>query len=362
MRQFNWGVFGTGAISAKFIAGLASARNAKATMIASRAKDTAEQFAAALGIERAVGGYSAAVGSGAVDAIYIATPPAYHAEHALLCLEAGVPVLIEKPIAFTRDEAARIATAARANSVFAMEAMWTRFLPAARAMRARIASGEIGEVRVVSGNFGTSQVPDQSNGMFNASMGGGALSHLGAYPLSMAQWLFGAPTSVQATGTVGETGVDEDVAISLTYPGNVTGSFFVSSRAWAPDDFTVMGTHGMIGTRGSIVRPHGVSISRQEPIGREVARFDWKARMRQNAMVHSIAQRLDRSSRSRSKGLAFPYTGNGYHYEADEVRACIERGAIESQVMPLDDSVAVIGTIEDVRNLLSADKAKEGRA
>ena len=96
MTRFRWGVFGTGAISAKFVAGLAGARDAEAAFVASRSLDRAQKFAAGMGIPRAIAGYAEAVAAGGVDAIYIATPPSEHAAHALLCIEAGIPVLVEK--------------------------------------------------------------------------------------------------------------------------------------------------------------------------------------------------------------------------------------------------------------------------
>lgn len=352
MSRFRWGILGTGAISAKFVAGLASANDAEATFIASRTLEKAQRFAAGMGIRRAIAGYAEAVAEGGVDAIYVATPPSEHTAHALLCIEAGIPVLVEKPFASSAADASRIATAARAKSVFAMEAMWTRFLPAAQALREKLAARAIGEVRLVSGNFGTSQVPDRSNGMFNPQLGGGALAHLGAYPLSLAQWLFGAPTLMHAMGTIGSTGVDEDAAFQLQFPGGVIGSFYVSSRAWAPDDFNVLGTEGMIGVRGSIVRPYGLHISHETPRGAEEAQFGWRASLRQNALIHNIAQRTGRSSRSQGNSLDYHYAGNGYHYEADEVRACVQRGAKESSVMPLNDSIAVASTTDMIRNAI----------
>jgi predicted dehydrogenase len=266
-----------------------------------------------------------------------------------MCIDAGIPVLVEKPFATSADEASRIAAAARAKSVFAMEAMWTRFLPAARALRERLAARAIGEVRVVSGNFGTSQLPDRANGMFNPTLGGGALAHLGAYPLSLAQWLFGAPTFIQATGTIGPSGVDEDAAFQLRYPQGMIGSFFVSIRAWAPDDFIVLGSDGMIGVRGSVVRPYGLTVSNEAPRPFEEAQLGLKGKLRQHALVHTIAQRTGRSSRSRGTPLDFHYAGNGYHYEADEVRTCVEAGALESSIMPLSDSIAVAATADAIR-------------
>ena len=305
-----------------------------------------------MGVGRAIAGYAEAAAEGGVDAIYVATPPSEHAAHALLCIEAGIPVLVEKPFASSAADALRVAEAARSNSVFAMEAMWTRFLPAAQAMRDKLAARSVGDVRLVAGNFGTSQAPDRANGIFDPALGGGALAHLGAYPLSLAQWLFGSPALVQAMGTIGSTGVDEDAAFQLRYPGGVIGSFFVSVRAWAPDDFQVLGTEGMIGVRGSIVRPYGLDVSHEAPRRPEEPQFGWRARIRQHALVHYVAQRTGRSSRIRGKRLDYRYAGNGYHYEADEVRACVERGAGESAVMPLNDSIAVASTADMIRKAI----------
>jgi predicted dehydrogenase len=351
---FRWGIFGTGAISAKFAAGLAAAKDAEIAFIASRTQERAAHFAQQLGIGRAIGGYAEAATAGGVDAIYIATPPSEHAAHALLCLEAGIPVLVEKPFATSAAEARRIAETARARSIFAMEAMWTRFLPAGQALKEKVAAGTVGDIRLVAGNFGSSQIPDPGSGMFNPKTGGGALAHLAPYPLSLGQWLFGSPTLVQAIGTIGPSGADEDAAFQLRYPGGVIGSYFVSSRAWAPDSFEVLGSNGMIALRGSVVRPYGLDIVAEAPIAAEPAQFGWKARLKQHGLVHRIAQAMGRSSRGRAKAQAYPYAGNGYHYEAEAVRAAIAEGKVESTVMPLDDSIAVAATLDRIRAAIGA--------
>ena len=352
MTRFRWGIFGTGEISARFVAGLAAARDTEAGFIASRSLEKAQKFAAGMGIARAIQGYPEAATAGGVDAIYLATPPSEHAAHALLCIEAGIPVLVEKPFASSAADASRIADVARARSVFAMEAMWTRFLPATQALKDELAGGGTGEVRVVSGNFGVSQAPDSAGGMFKPTLGGGAVAHLGVYPLSLAQWLFGEPTLLQATGRVGATGVDEDAAFQLHYPGGVIGSFFVSIRAWAPNDFHVMGTEGRIAFRGHIVRPYGLDVSREAPLRPGGPDFGWRARLRQHGMVHRVAQIADLSNRDQGKRLKHRYAGNGFHYEADEVRACVELGVGESTVMPLDDSISVAATADRIREMI----------
>src|SRR6478736_6623803 len=99
MAAFRWGIFGTGAVSAKFIADLRHALDAEASFVASRTLAKAERFAVSLGVDAAVAGYSEAAARGGVDAVYVATPPALHKSHALTCIEAGIPVLVEKPFA-----------------------------------------------------------------------------------------------------------------------------------------------------------------------------------------------------------------------------------------------------------------------
>ena len=141
----------------------------------------------------------------------------------------------------------------------------------------------------------------RANGIFNPDLDGGALAHLGPYPLSLAQWLFGTPTLTQA---IGATGADEDVAFQLLHPGDVIGSFFVSVRAWGTDEFQVMGTDGRVGVRGTIFRPHGLDLAQEPPQRSETAGFGWRARLRQPGLVHQIAQRLGRSSRSGSRRIA----------------------------------------------------------
>jgi predicted dehydrogenase len=356
-KPMRWGIFGTGAISAKFVAGLAHARDAEVAFVASRTLESAQRFVAGVGCGRPVAGYAQAAALGGVDAIYIATPPALHAEHALACIAAGIPVLIEKPMAFSAQDAQRIADAARARSVFAMEAMWTRFLPAAQALREVVLSRRCGDIRMVSGDFGLSQRPDPRNGMFDPSKGGGALAHLGAYPLSLGQWLLGEPQEVQALGTIGDTGVDETVAIQCRYAGDVLGSFNCSLRSWSDDRFLVSGTEASVGFHGSIVRPYGVRVAVEGTRGYDEARFGWRDRLRQNALVHKLAQRLDRSGRTPARHQPHHYAGNGYHYEVDEVRACIERGDTESTTMPLNDSIAVAATADRVRAALFAARA-----
>ncbi len=356
MATFRWAVFGTGGIAAKFVAGLAAASDARAVLVASRSTASAQAFAGAFKIPRAVAGYDAAARAGGFDAAYIATPPALHRDHALACLAAGVPVLIEKPFAADAHHAAEIVAAARAANVFAMEGMWTRFLPAARALRDQLAANVVGEVRQVSGSLGFPKVVDATDGDFDPARGGGAVAHLGVYPLSLGQWLFGTPTQVQATGRIGGTNVDEEAAMLLTYADGVIARFAASLRT-PMSDFTVSGTTGSLALAGSIFRPHGLAALRTSPRRRTAPDFGRRARLRETGAVQRLVQLADRLGARGSKVTAYPFTGNGYHYEADEVARCVAAGLTESPVMPLADSLAVAATVDALRAAIHGRRA-----
>ncbi len=349
---FRWAIFGTGSISAKFASGLRCAKDAKAVLVASRTQERAARFAKAAGIKRAVAGYAEAAIGGGFDAAYIATPPSEHLPHALMCLEAGVPVLVEKPFATDATSARFLADAARASGTFCMEGMWTRFLPAAQKLRAMVDDGSLGDIRQATGSFGFSNEVDIGSSSFDPARGGGALAQLGIYPISLLQWLFGSPLDVDAFGKIGDTGVEEDAAIILRYANHVVATVHTGLRANAANLLSVLGTHGTVSTIGPVFRPIGLNIVRSTPRRKLTDHLPGrKAALRESG----FAQRLNQWNnilRSQGKVERIFYGGNGYHYEADEVRRCVEAGLTESAIMPLDDSIAVAQTLDDIRLMI----------
>ncbi len=355
----RWGIFGTGVISANFIAGLARAKNAKVSYVVSRSLKKAQKFASELRVPHAFEGYETAINSGKADAIYIATPASEHLNHALLCIEAGIPVLVEKPLAANESEAKKISEAAKLKSVFAMEAMWTRFLPAAQEMKKKIDEGAIGNIKLLSANFGYSKLINPFNKNGKLHLGEGSISQLGVYPLSLAQWFFGTPKLVQAMGTLNSLGVDDYAVFQLQYSSGVIGSFYSSLRSWAPNDFHIMGTDGKLSFNGPIVRPYGLTHFKKTPIKKRGISYGWRMHLKQKGWVHRIAQITKTSSHSGGKNFNYWYGGNGYHYEADEVRSCIKRGLNESPKMPLKDSVSVVATIDHILKLINESSLKK---
>jgi predicted dehydrogenase len=350
VTRFRWGIFGTGSVSAKFAAGLRQLGDAEVAMVASRDQAQAASFAAAFGAPNAIAGYEAAASAapGLVDAIYIATPPALHLDHALACIGAGVPVLIEKPFALDGEAAQTIAAAAREAGIFCMEAMWTRFMPALTRLKVLIDDGAIGEPRMIAGSFGISNAVDPAYGNFDPARGGGALAHLGLYPISLGQWLFGTPVDVHGAGRVGSTGVEEDAAIALRYASGVVGSFHASLRAPAANDLAVHGTHGSLTLTGPLYRPSGIARRFATPRGQPRAGLSRKALFKEGDLYQRLVRVRERLQPG-GKTIGLPFAGNGYHYEAAEVAACVRAGAAESAIMPLADSLAVAATLDALR-------------
>lgn len=350
-RMPGWAIIGTGMVSVQFAQGLRRLGAAgRIVTVASRDAGKARAFAARFGGEAL--DYAAAMAHPGVEAVHIATPPDLHEAHALMAIAAGKAVLIEKPMAPDAAGAARIAAAARAARVFCMEAMWTRFMPMIAEARARISAGDLGEVRALHGSFMLSDRPDSGASLFDPARGGGALAYRGIYPLSLAWLLLGPADLVSASARIGETGVDEDCTLVLRHHGGALSTLSASLRAPGPNRLTICGTHGMLELSGPIWRPFRARLVRVQPRRGGTgggARTGLGAALRGSMLVHGLRQRLPAGLLVGGRVLRRPYAGNGYHYEAAEVALRLERGEVESPLMPLDDSIAILRLADAAR-------------
>ena len=143
---------------------------------------SADGFAARHAIPRSHASYAALVADPEVDVVYVASPHSEHLDHALLAIEAGKHVLVEKAFTVNAEEAARVVAAARAPDVFVMEAMWTRFLPHVVAVREVLARGEIGELARSSPTTARMGDDPETHRLHDRALAGGALLDLGRLP------------------------------------------------------------------------------------------------------------------------------------------------------------------------------------
>ena len=366
-RPVRWAIFGTGPVARKFVLGLRPlGHTAVVVCVASRQPANAQAFARSLGLPQAAPDYAAAAASD-VDAVYIATPPFEHEAHALLAIAAGKAVLIEKPFAMDAAAARRIAQAAQMAGVFCMEAMWTRFLPLIGQIKDRIAAGEIGEVRSLQGSFCVANDLDPMAGLFDPLRGGGALMHRGVYPLSLARHLLGPVLATQATARLGQTGVDEDCALTLRHASGAVSSLQASLRSAGTNDLAIHGTRGSLVIAAPIYRPWTARLIRTRPRpprasqpgqlgqlsqpgqGPKAGRFE---AFFEGSLAQGLNQRLSRLLPwvlPGSRRVTARYQGNGYHYQAQALMQAIAQGQTQSPVMPLDESIQIMAIIDAAR-------------
>ena len=316
MGKIRWGIIGTGAIAHKFATGLSACADAELSAVGSRKQETAEKFASEFHIPRRHASYESLASDPEVDAVYIATPHPMHKENSMRFLEAGKAVLCEKPFTINAKGAREVIRLARKKKVFLMEAMWSRFLPVQVKVRELLAAGAVGEVRMVQSDFGFRTEVNPKGRLFDPELGGGAMLDVGVYNLSLASMIFGPPRDVKALAHLGETGVDEQAAVILGYEGGRLAVSTTAVRTQTAHEAVIFGTTGWI-------------------------RID-KPWWRSNGLTLTVYGKGDTH-------IETPMTSNGYNYEAEEVMSCLRAGRLESAVMPLDETLSIMKTMDRIR-------------
>ncbi|MFC8271209.1 Gfo/Idh/MocA family protein [Streptomyces sp. NPDC057271] len=316
-KTVRWGVLATGGIAAKFAGDLLAADDNEVVAVASRTKASARAFADRFGIPRAYGGWAALVADPDVDVVYVATPHHAHREAAGLALEAGKPVLCEKALTLNAREAEELVALARDRGLFLMEAMWMYCNPLIRRIRELVAEGAVGEVRTVQADFGLAGPFAADHRLRDPALGGGALLDLGVYPVSFAQLLLGEPDSVQAHALLSPEGVDLNTGMLLGWSSGASALLSCSLVADTPMVASVTGSAGRIDVPAGFFFPDRFTLRRH---GREPEEF----------VLDGDRQSL------------LP--------EAAEVARCLRAGLTESPLVPLDGSLAVMRTLDAVRD------------
>ncbi len=312
----RWGILGAGDIASAFCGDLVHAPGHSVVAVGARVSGASDAFADRWGIERRHGSYVDLVEDPDVDVVYVATPHPFHHDVAMLAIEAGKAVLVEKPFTMDATQARALVTASRARGTFLMEAMWTRFLPSFVAIREVIASGRLGELVLVTAELGQWFPHDVEHRLFNGELGGGALLDLGIYPVSFASMVLGSPTRITAVSDPTTTGVDAQTSMILSDDAGRHAVITTTLRATTPSLALISGTEARIEIEGNFYNASAFSI-----IGRD-------------GSVERVAA---------------PRVGHGLWYEAAEVGRCLRAGLTESPVMPLMESISIMETLDEVR-------------
>jgi len=309
----RWGIMGTGGIAGAFAADLALTDSGTVAAVGSRSQASADAFADRLGIERRHASYEDLATDPDIDAVYVATPHPMHHANALLALNAGKPVLVEKPFTMNADEARELVKVARDNNVFLMEAMWTRFLPGIRRVRELV--GGLGDIVTVTADHGQWFAENAEHRLFAPALGGGALLDLGVYVVSFASMVLGKPDRVVSMIDPAFTGVDGQTSMIFGYESGAQAVLTCTLRAKSPTRAAIVGTEGRIEIDGAFYAPAAVTLTPRDG---------------EPTVIPSV------------------HEGRGLRHQADEVALRLAAGETESPLMPLDETISIMETMDAV--------------
>jgi dihydrodiol dehydrogenase / D-xylose 1-dehydrogenase (NADP) len=315
MKTINWGIIGPGGIAHKFADAIKSVENARLIACASKDMDKANAFKEKYDLQYAYNSYDELVKNNEVDAVYIATTHNFHYENAMLCLNNGKAVLVEKAFTINAKQAEELVNLANKKGLFVMEAMWTRYLPLSCWVREQIKNGEIGEACHIDASFGVKFAFDKNSRAFNINLAGGGLLDLGIYPLSYTSMIFGCkPLKISSVAKIGETGVDEQAAISLLYKNGKTASITYSMHCNYSNSAIICGT------KGKIILPE----------------YIWG---KSGKLIKE-----DKSITEFSEG-----NENGFIYEIKEATELIINGKIENPALPHEEIIGIMKICDALR-------------
>jgi len=312
----QWGVIGTGLIASVFTEDLRLLPGHEVVAVGSRRQETADAFGERFGVPHRHATYESLAADPDVEAVYVSTPHPGHHAAAGLAIDAGQAVLVEKAFTVNAREARDLVAAARARGTFLMEAMWMRFLPHMVRVRELIAEGAVGDVRMVTADHGQWFAKDPAHRLFAPELGGGALLDLGVYVVSLASMVLGRPQRITAVSDPAFTGVDAQTVVVLQHEGGRQAVLSSTLEARTPTRATIVGTDGYLELDRVWMAPSGFDLVRRD--GADL-RYDE------------------------------PHEGHGLRHEAAEVGRCVAAGLTESQVMPLDETVSIMETMDEVR-------------
>jgi predicted dehydrogenase len=196
-----------------------------------------------------------------------------------------------------------------------MEAMWTRCFPIMHKLREVLKAGTIGKVRMVTADFGFRAGFDPNSRLFDPKLGGGAMLDVGVYAISFASMVLGKPSRIESMMKPAPTGVDAQSGYIFGYDGGEMAILYSSVETQTPWEATIMGENGRIRVHSPFWKPSRMTIS----------------------------------SASGEEEVEIPNEGNGYRFEVEEVGRCLRDGLNESPIMPLDETISIMETMDEIR-------------
>jgi predicted dehydrogenase len=314
-EKFSWGILGPGGIAQAFAKDLALLQGHTTAAVGSRSLQNAQKFVATYG-GTAYGSYEELVADPSIDAIYVATPHPAHHDNVILALNAGKPVLCEKPFSVNAHEAQAMIDAAARNGVALMEAMWARFLPHYAKVREIVESGVLGPILSIHADHGQRLADQGIARLIEPALAGGALLDLGIYPVSFAHMILGTPAQITSTAVMTDKGVDAQTSMIFTYEDGAQAVLTTTMIEQTPCRAVVAGLNGWLEIDRTFYNPAAMRVVLNDGTTTEYP----------NA-----------------------YKGHGLREQAEVFKQLVRSGKLESEILTWKATVEIMTTLDTVR-------------
>lgn len=245
MAKMKVGIIGAGKIAAIMADTISRMRGAEMYAVASRSMDKAMEFASIHHVTRPYGSYEDMLSDPAVELVYIATPHPFHFEHAKMCIDAGKPVLVEKPFCVNAKEAEELLSYAKKKGVFITEAMWVRYMPMADTIKKLLKDGVIGTPKMIMANLSYPMLTKER--LIKADLAGGALLDVGVYALTFADLFKSSEVDdIHAVAVMTKEGVDAHDSITIRYKDGSMAVLNTSMQTVGDRKGIIQGTEGVM--------------------------------------------------------------------------------------------------------------------
>jgi predicted dehydrogenase len=315
----RWGIMGPGWIAERFTESVQAHTGQVIAAVGSRSLSRSKAFAETYNVAAAYGSYQELAAAPDIDVVYVCTPHTGHHAAAVLAIDAGKHVLIEKPIGLNAGQARDIAARAQAAGVFAAEAMWPFFLPKFDVIRQILDAGTLGTITTVVAEYG--EHLDRTHRIFNPELAGGPLLDLGTYPLALVTEVLGRPQRLLAVGQPHESGVNAQLSAIMQFDGGAQAVVNTHLHNFTPTAATVVGTEATLTIEGPFNMPGGFEV-----------RFPDGTRLRH-----------DEPAGGHFEGL---------HFEAAAVARAIAAGDTQASQRTLASSIRTLEMADEIRRLL----------
>jgi predicted dehydrogenase len=314
-EKFTWGILGPGGIARAFAKDLTMISGHAIGAVGSRSLENAREFSAVFG-GTAYGSYEELVADPTIDAIYVATPHPAHHDNVVLALNAGKPVLCEKPFSVNAKQAQSMIDAAARNKTALMEAMWARFLPHYAKVREIVDSGVLGPILSIHADHGQRLADQGIPRLIEPALAGGALLDLGIYPISFAHMILGNPMHVTSQAVMTDKGVDAQTSMIFNYEDGAQAVLTTTMIEQTPCRAVVAGLHGWLEIDRTFYNPAAMRVVLNDGTVTEYPNN---------------------------------YTGHGLREEAETFKQLVLAGKLESEILTWKDTVDIMKTLDTVR-------------